>query len=174
MGCRKGVSEKSPALQREILARRLQGQSKSSIAKELHIDRETVTRVEVVNNVPQMVEEWKAYIAKEVVPLAVEAVSAQIRDRKAPGDGDLGLKVLTGTGVLRHDGPPVTVSVSQRAQFVLAKAAELGIPGAVKQLPVHPAFSAGPASGESACDSLAGRGSCEGLPSRLDPASPES
>jgi DNA-binding XRE family transcriptional regulator len=112
MGCRKGFSDKAVSVQTEVLARRFLGQSKSKIAREMNIDRETVTRVEKGHHPPQ-VEAWKCRMAAA----AVKAVQAQLRDRKAPGDGNLGLRVLEGAGVLhRKRGWRLGIRAFRRAQ----------------------------------------------------------
>jgi hypothetical protein len=53
MGCRKGFSDKVKTVETEVLARRVEGQSKSKIAREMRLDRETVMRIEKALNLPQ-------------------------------------------------------------------------------------------------------------------------
>lgn len=89
---------KSKSIQTAVTVRRLDGQSKVQIAKDLGIAQNTVTSILALNSVEeQIAEARKGTIA--LAPLAIAAVQQQIEK----GDGDLGYKVLTGIGAIGED-----------------------------------------------------------------------
>jgi len=92
--------------QNEVLARTLASQSKSQIAREMGIDRETVTRIQECHNLPQLLADSRRFIVENVVPDAIHSLHAQIIDRDAPGDGDLAARLLEKSGVLDGGSAP--------------------------------------------------------------------
>lgn len=103
---RMAKSRKPQVLQNEVLARSLARQSKSQIAREMAIDRQTVTRIQECHNLPQLLADTRLYIVERVVPDAIESMHAQILDRDAPGDGDLAARLLEKSGVLADESAP--------------------------------------------------------------------
>jgi hypothetical protein len=99
-------SRKPLVAQNEVLARSLARQSKSQIAREMDIDRETVKRIQEGHNLPQLLADSRQFIVEKVVPDAIRSLHAQIIDRNAPGDGDLAARLLEKSGVLDGGGAP--------------------------------------------------------------------
>jgi hypothetical protein len=97
-------SRKPLVAQNEVLARTLARQSKSQIAREMDIDRETVTRIQECHNLPRLLADSRRFIVENVVPDAIHSLHAQIIDRDAPGDGDLAARLLERSGVLDGGG----------------------------------------------------------------------
>ena len=136
---RRPRSRKPAVAQQEVLARTLAGQSKSQIAHEMDIDRQTVTRIQEGHNLPQLLEESRKYVVERVVPDAIESVHAQIKNRKAPGDGDLAARILEGTGVLGDEAKPVfNFQADVRFQMLSA----LGPPPRPDWIAAHPEWLA--------------------------------
>jgi hypothetical protein len=99
-------SRKPLVAQKEVLARTLARQSKSQIAREMDIDRETVTRIQECHNMPQLLADSRRFIVEKVMPDAIRSLHAQIIDRDAPGDGDLAARLLERSGVLDGGSAP--------------------------------------------------------------------
>lgn len=99
-------SRKPLVAQNEVLARTLARQSKSQIAREMNIDRETVTRIQECHNLPQLLADSRRFLVENVVPDAIRSLHAQIIDRHAPGDGDLAARLLERSGVLDGESAP--------------------------------------------------------------------
>jgi hypothetical protein len=99
-------SRKPLVAQNEVLARSFARQSKSQIAREMDIDRETVKRIQECYNLPQLLADSRQFIVEKVVPDAIRSLHAQIIDRNAPGDGDLAARLLEKSGVLDGGGAP--------------------------------------------------------------------
>ncbi len=74
-------SRKPAVAQNEVLARTLASQSKSQIAREMGIDRQTVTRIQECHNLPQLLSDSRQYVVERVVPDAVQSAHAQILDQ---------------------------------------------------------------------------------------------
>jgi hypothetical protein len=95
---------KSHVAQNEVLSRTLARQSKSQIAREMGIDRETVTRIQECHNLPQLLADSRRFIVENVAPDAIRSMHAQIVDRSAPGD--LAARLLEKIGVLDGGSAP--------------------------------------------------------------------
>ncbi len=115
-------SRKPAVTQNAVLARTLAGQSNSQIASEMGIDRETVTRIQECHNLPQLLADSRQYIVQHVVPDALESVHAQIKDRGAPGDGNLAIRTLEGIGVLGDNAPKATFNFHDDAMLQMGVA----------------------------------------------------
>ena len=114
-------SRKPQVLQNEVLARTLARQSKSQIAQEMAIDRQTVTRIQECHNLPQLLADSRRFIVENVVPDAIHSLHAQIIDRDAPGDGDLAARLLERSGVLDGGSAPTfNICEDKRLQMALA------------------------------------------------------
>jgi hypothetical protein len=131
---------KPQVAQNEVLARTLARQSKSQIAREMGIDRETVTRIQERHNLPQLLADSRQFIVENVVPDAIHSLHAQIRDRNAPGDGDLAARVLERTGVLDGGSAP---TYNIEGDLVVQQG--LALMASRPALPAAPAISAIPA-----------------------------
>lgn len=113
---RKSTNKPKP-LQRAIAAKRLNGESKLKIARDLGVSRNTVTSVIALNNVEQGLSTVEVEIADQIAeyrrravalaPLAIQAIADQVTN----GDGDLGLRLLERTGVVGPDA----IDTAQRA-----------------------------------------------------------
>jgi hypothetical protein len=88
-------SHKSPSIKAAVVARRVQGESKSKIARDLRISRNTVTGILEGSDIEQFLEAGRDQCAR-LNPKAVRAVEKTL-DK---GDGALGLRFLEGVGVL--------------------------------------------------------------------------
>ena len=113
-------SRKPQVVQNEVLARTLAAQSNSRIAREMGIDRQTVTRIQECHNLPQLLADSRQYVVEHVVPDAIESVHAQIIDRDSRGDGDLGARVLEKVGVLSGDSARVSLTFQDNAALQVA------------------------------------------------------
>ena len=70
-------SIKPPAIQSEIIARRVSGQNKTRIARELGIAQNTVTSVLALNNVEAMFEDGRIGAMKRI-PKALETLDVRL------------------------------------------------------------------------------------------------
>jgi len=91
----KATSTKPPAIKAAVLARYVEGKPKAKIARELSIDRETVTRILDEPGIREAIEASRKRCL-ELLPKAERAVERQLDG----GDGDLGLRLLEKSGVL--------------------------------------------------------------------------
>jgi hypothetical protein len=92
------TSTKSPAVKAAVMVKFAEGRSRAQIARELRIDRETVTRILSEPEIEEAIEQARARCIA-LLPDAVRAVKSQLRK----GDGDLGLRFLEKMGVLNGD-----------------------------------------------------------------------
>ena len=83
---RKATSTKPPAVKAAVLAKYEEGKPRAQIARELHIDRETVTRI---------LTEFRDAVESSV-PAAVLAVERRLEK----GDANFALRYLKAAGVL--------------------------------------------------------------------------
>ena len=83
---------KSPIVQARVLQKRANGESKTKIAKDLHIARNTVTSVLELNQFEQTLQNEQNESLK-LIPAARKAVA----HRLALNDGNVGIKVLENT-----------------------------------------------------------------------------
>jgi hypothetical protein len=98
----KAKSEKPESVKQAVVAKRLQGESKRQISRDLGIHRETVDNILDESQVEASLAQWKRdYLA--LVPKALAIVTRMLDDAQTgPVDRDqLGaaLQVLRGTGV---------------------------------------------------------------------------
>ena len=91
----KTTSTKPPAIKAAVIARYVEGKPKAKIARELAIDRETVTRILDEPGTKEAIEASRKRCL-ELLPKAERAVERQLDE----GDGDLGLRLLEKSGVL--------------------------------------------------------------------------
>jgi hypothetical protein len=91
----KATSTKSPTIKAAVIARYVEGRPKARIARELEIDRETVTRILDEPGIKEAVEASRTRCLA-LLPKAERAVERQLDE----GDGDLGLRLLEKSGVL--------------------------------------------------------------------------
>jgi len=75
---------------------RAQGQSKSEIAREVGIDRETVTRILNSSEIREIVEISQSIIAESLPRIAAMVTQDVLRER----DRELGARILEKSGVL--------------------------------------------------------------------------
>lgn len=98
----KAKSKKPESIKQAVVAKRLQGESKRQISRDLEIHRETVDNILDESQVEASLAQWKRdYL--QLVPKALVIVTRMLDDAQAgPVDRDqLGaaLQVLKGTGV---------------------------------------------------------------------------
>jgi len=98
----KTKSKKSESVKRSVIAKRLQGESKRKISRDLSIHRETVDNILDESQVEASLAQWKRdYL--QLVPKALSIVTRLLEDAQdGPVDKDLfgaALQVLKGTGV---------------------------------------------------------------------------
>ena len=89
------TSRKPAAVKAAVIARYVEGKQKAEIARELRIDRETVTRILNEPDILEAVEASRLRVL-QLLPKAERAVERQLDG----GDGDLGLRLLEKSGVL--------------------------------------------------------------------------
>ena len=89
------TSRKPPAVKAAVIARYAEGKARAGIARELHVDRETVTRILNEPGIKEAVEASRARVMA-LLPKAERAIKQQLDE----GDGDLGLRLLEKSGVL--------------------------------------------------------------------------
>ena len=116
----KGKSNKPQAVKNAVLSRYVAGSSKAAIARDLNLAEATVYRILDECEIRQIVEEGHSR-AVQLIPKALDAVEGRL-DR---GDGQIGISVLNGTGVLRS-GANVNVNVVNAGaqQWMLLKLQE--------------------------------------------------
>lgn len=109
------TSTKPPAVKAGVIARYAGGASRARIARDLQIDRETVTRI---LNEPEIKEAVEASRSRcmGLLPKAEQAVERQLNE----GDGDLGLRFLEKSGVLAgephfsfHDDSRLQIAINE-------------------------------------------------------------
>ena len=91
----KPTSIKPPAVKAAVIARYTEGKSRAGIARELKIDRETVTRILDEPGVIEALESSRTRCLR-LLPKAEKAVETALD----AGDGDLGMRFLERSGVL--------------------------------------------------------------------------
>jgi hypothetical protein len=89
------TSLKPPAVKAAVALKRGEGKSKAQIAREMRIDRETVTRILADPEIHEALEASRSRCVA-MLPKAERAVERQLET----GDGDLGLRFLEKSGVL--------------------------------------------------------------------------
>lgn len=89
------TSLKSPAVKAAVALKRGEGKSKAQIAREMRIDRETVTRILAEPEINEALEASRSRCVA-LLPKAEQAVERQL----SSGDGNLGLRFLEKSGVL--------------------------------------------------------------------------
>ena len=109
------TSNKPPAVKAAVLARYVAGDSKSKIARGLHIDRETVTRILSEPEYREAIEASRSRCV-ELLPKAERAVESQLDE----GDGDLGLRFLEKTGVLQAEASAARFALQSNTTLQLA------------------------------------------------------
>jgi hypothetical protein len=95
------TSLKPPAVKAAVALKRGEGKSKSQIAREMKIDRETVTRILADPEINEAIEASRSRCVA-MLPKAERAVERQLEK----GDGDLGLRFLEKSGVLSGPQQP--------------------------------------------------------------------
>ncbi len=95
------TSLKAPAVKAAVALKRGEGKSKAQIAREMKIDRETVTRILSEPEISEAIEASRSRCVA-MLPKAERAVERQLEK----GDGDLGLRLLEKSGVLAGPQPP--------------------------------------------------------------------
>jgi hypothetical protein len=106
----------APGIKTSIIQQRLSGKSKRSIANELKIGRNTVTKVLQDSNVEQALNAGLLSCAP-LIPKAVQALEKTL-DR---GDGALGLKFLNDIGVLgdrKGNAAPESLHLTQAVSIM--------------------------------------------------------
>jgi hypothetical protein len=98
----KAKSEKPEAVKQAVVAKRLQGESKRQISRDLGIHRETVDNILDESQVEASLAQWRRdYL--QLVPKALAIVTRMLDDAQSgPVDKELfgaALQVLKGTGV---------------------------------------------------------------------------
>lgn len=91
-------SNKPPAVQAAVLAKRMNGDSKRQIAEDLEISRNTVTRILTDTELTQVVAEGKTGIYR-LIPKAVKAFEHAL-DKNRTSEAEL---ILRSTGVLPQE-----------------------------------------------------------------------
>ena len=92
-------SRKSEAAKAVVLARSAAGASNSQIAREMGIDRETVSRILSEPEIAAVIQQAKNDVIR-MVPKAVGVVDDALDEKNAK----VAMSVLTGVGVLKPDG----------------------------------------------------------------------
>jgi hypothetical protein len=95
------TSLKPPAVKAAVALKRAEGKSKAQIAREMRIDRETVTRILGEPAIKEALEASRSR-CMAMLPKAERAVERQLDT----GDGDLGLRLLEKSGVLTRPAEP--------------------------------------------------------------------
>jgi len=93
----KGKSTKPEPVKAAVIARTVQGESKSKIARDLEIDRATVRRIIDASEISRIVEEGKSE-CYGMVPKSVSNIEAAVNQ----GDVKASFGILKGTGVLKN------------------------------------------------------------------------
>ena len=101
------TSRKAPVVKHTVALLRAQGQSKSQIAREVGIDRETVTRILNSSEIREIVAVSQSIIAQSLPQIAAMVTQDVVRER----DRALGERILERSGVLReHQPTPVNTA----------------------------------------------------------------
>ena len=114
------TSSKPPAVKAAVALKRGEGKSKAQIAREMRIDRETVTRILAVPEISEALEASRSRCVA-MLPKAERAVERRL----SSGDGNLGLRFLEKSGVLSgpqdHKRPAMgqDISLQQTLQVLL-------------------------------------------------------
>jgi hypothetical protein len=95
------TSLKPPAVRAAVALKRAEGKSKAQIAREMRIDRETVTRILGEPAIKEALEASRSRCVA-LLPKAERAVERQLDT----GDGDLGLRLLEKSGALTPPAEP--------------------------------------------------------------------
>lgn len=103
-------SRKAPSVKAAVITRRVNGESKLEIAKDLGITRNTVTTILEESNVEQYLNEHRAN-AIELIPLAHNAVKTKL----IKGDGNLGRQILVDMAVIGPEAQSTKPVTSQMA-----------------------------------------------------------
>ena len=100
---RPATSRKAPVVKHRVALLRAQGQSKSQIAREVGIDRETVTRILNSSEIREIVEVSQSIIAESLPRIATMVTQDVLKER----DRELGERILERSGILReHQSAP--------------------------------------------------------------------
>jgi hypothetical protein len=95
---KKRKSNKSPSEKAAVIARRVQGETKTKIAADLHMAHNTVTTILEEADLDEQILAGRASCVS-LIPEAVTAVQYGLRK----GDGNLGVRFLEGVGVIGDD-----------------------------------------------------------------------
>ena len=114
-------SRKPPIVETSVIARKISGDSNSKIARDLRIDRSTVTRILESSEFPRAVEYGQIRVHR-IIPDTCDALHRAVRKDNVPAI----LAVLNGTGILKQQGEskPVNVNVLVQIQAASVKVAD--------------------------------------------------
>lgn len=99
---RPATSRKAPVVKHTVARLRAQGRNKSEIAREVGIDRETVTRILNSSEIREIVEVAQSIIAESLPQIAAMVTQDVLRER----DRALGERILEKSGVLGENVAP--------------------------------------------------------------------
>jgi len=112
---RTATSRKAPVVKHRVALLRAQGQSKSQIAREVGIDRETVTRILNSSEIREILEVSQGIIADSLPRIAAMVSEDVLRKR----DRVLGERILERSGVLREHQPTRAYIPDPRLQIAI-------------------------------------------------------